>query len=150
MLRYLLNRVFCIGIVSSFGLFASPEAQADEVSWQTAPQKAVQISRKSARPILVYLGAGYCGYCRRMEQTTWRDAAVDRIVRDQYVPLKIDAERDAKLVKALGIQTLPTVFVVSPAAGLLGRVDGYAGPAEMQRFLLRHGQPIEMQAALHR
>jgi len=91
------------------------------------------------RPLLVYVGADFCGYCRKLEQTAWGDDGVARVVDAGFVPLEIDGQRDAALAGQLGVRGFPAVIVLSPEGRIVGRVDGYREPAVMRAFLARHG-----------
>ncbi len=85
------------------------------------------------------MGADYCGYCRKLEQTTRGDNGVARVVDGGFVPLKIDGQHDTAIVRQLGAQGFPAVIVLSSEETIVGRVDGYREPAEMRAFLARHG-----------
>lgn len=125
-------------------------SHAGEIAWRHAPQAAQQESRQSGRPLLIYAGAEFCGYCRKLERTTWVDDGVARVVDAGYVPLEIDGQRDAALVRQLGVRGFPAVIVLSSEGKIVGRVDGYREPAEMRAFLARHGVFRETQGVAGR
>jgi len=114
-------------------------SHAGEIGWRRVPLAAQQEARQSERPLLIYVGADFCGYCRKLERTTWVDDGVARVVDAGYVPLEIDGQRDAALVRQLGVRGFPAVIVLSSEGKIVGRVDGYREPAEMRVFLARHG-----------
>lgn len=128
-------------IVASLGL-----AQAGEVAWRRNPQAAQQEAQQSARPLLIYVGADFCGYCRKLERTTWADDGVSRTINAGFVPLHVDGQRDAGLAGRLGVQGFPAVIVLSPEGRIVGRVDGYREPGAMKAFLSRHGVFREREA----
>lgn len=114
-------------------------SHAGEIDWRHVPQAAQQEARQSGRPLLIYVGADFCGYCRKLERTSWVDDGVARVVDAGYVPLRIDGQRDAALARQLGVRGFPAVVVLSPEGRFVGRVDGYREPAEMRSFLARYG-----------
>lgn len=114
-------------------------SHAGEIAWRHVPQAAQQEARQSGRPLLIYVGADFCGYCRKLERTTWVDDGVTRVVDSGFVPLKIDGKRDAALADQLGVRGFPAVIVLSSEGRIVGRVDGFREPIEMRAFLARHG-----------
>jgi len=120
------------------GLASTELAHAGEIAWRRIPQAAQQEAQQSARPLLIYVGADFCGYCRRLERTTWGDDSVARTIDSSFVPLHVDGAHDGELARRLGVRGFPAVIVLSPAGQIVGRVDGYRGPAEMQAFLMAH------------
>jgi len=112
---------------------------AGEIAWRRVPQVAQQEARQSGRPLLIYIGADFCGYCRKLEQTAWVDDGVSRAVDAGFVPLEIDGQREAAIVRQLDVRGFPTVIVLSPEGRIVGRVDGYREPAQMRAFLARYG-----------
>ena len=65
-------------------------ARATRVDW-TDFGAALSRARTEDKPILVAFVTGWCGYCRKMDQTTWRDASViDRLA--DVIAAKVDAE----------------------------------------------------------
>lgn len=114
-------------------------SHAGEIAWRRVPHAAQQEARQSGRPLLIYVGADFCSYCRKLERTAWVDDGVTRVVDAGFVPLEIDGQRDAAIVRQLGVRGFPAVIVLSPEGRLVGRVDGYREPVAMRAFLARHG-----------
>lgn len=131
-------------------LASSEQAHAGQLIWRQFPQVAQQEARDTGRPILIYVGADFCGYCRKLEQTTWADDRVTQTIDGRFVPLHVDGQRDPQLAARLGVRSYPAVIVLSPDGQLLGRVDGYRGPHEMQSFLVHHGAVRQAEAFIDR
>lgn len=113
-------------------------SHAGEIEWRHVPQAAQREARQSGRPLLIYVGADFCGHCRKLERTAWMDDGVAGVVDAGFVPLKIDGQRNAAPARQLGVRRFPAVIVLSPEGRIVGRVDGYREPAEMRAFLARH------------
>lgn len=101
------------------------------IRWEQEPRLAAERSKESHRPVMLYVAAESCGFCRKLEKTAWADPAVTQLIHDRYIPLKIDGMRQPRLVQALEIDGFPAVIVLSPDGVILGRVDGYVGAREM-------------------
>lgn len=105
----------------------SPQ-DAQRIQWTATPQAAVQLQQATGRPLLVYVTADYCGYCRKMERDTWSNRDVVQKIRDRFIPLKLDAEKHAEIVSRLGIKGLPTTIIFNGAGEHLQTVSGYSRP----------------------
>ena len=131
------RRIVASGLLAIVTVFAAGQASAAGVVWETSARQAQHYSRISGRPLLIYVGAGFCGYCRKMERTTWSDAVVATSVRRTFVPLKIDAQQSPQIARQLNVRAYPTTILLGPDGALLARQDGYVDPRTMLNFLRR-------------
>ena len=51
---------------------------------------AVAMAKKQNKHVLVTWGANWCGWCHRLDEIIKTDSAVAKLIRDYYVPVKID------------------------------------------------------------
>jgi thiol-disulfide isomerase/thioredoxin len=82
------------------------------------------------RPLLDVVGARWCGPCRRMHSETFPIPAVAARVNSQFIPVLIDADEQPEAVRSLGVDSFPTVLVVSPGQKVLGRLTGFQSAAQ--------------------
>ena len=78
----------------------SPKSNA-KILWTESISTAMKQQKDSGRPLIIYVTADYCGYCRKMERDTWSDPKVARRIQDGFVALKVHAEKNADVVKRL-------------------------------------------------
>src|SRR5215471_12593740 len=85
--------------------FVSPgsAAWAQEVNWRQSYNAARREASQKGKPIIIDFGTENCFYCRKLDATTFRDPAIVAALNDQFIPLKLDAEREAALTQALRI-----------------------------------------------
>ena len=69
-----------------------------------------------------------CFWCRKLEETTLHNAAVSRLIASKFVPLKVDAQRNAVLTEMLRIQSFPTIVMAGPD----GKIMLSAGPGDQK------------------
>jgi len=117
------------------------------VQWAQSVDFALQSARESGAPILAFVTSDHCGYCRKMERETWSDPEVAKAVAAGYVPLRLDAERDAELVSQMGVKAFPTTIVFAPDGRALDAAVGYV-EAEKLAKLLRTPHPLPPAAAM--
>jgi hypothetical protein len=79
-----------------------------------------------------------------MLKQTFPDAGLASRVAGHFVPVLIDADEHAALVKSLGIEAMPTVLVVSPDRKIAGRFTGFQTAAQLDARLAAYA-PREVQ-----
>lgn len=120
--------------VAALFVFASAGA-AQEVRWRTDYAAARKEAAAANKPLLLDFAAEWCGPCKKMEATTFRNAGVVTAVSASVIPVRVDADRDAWLVKAAGIQAFPTLVLLSPEGKVLARREGFADVPTAIAFL---------------
>ncbi|MDR2424475.1 MAG: DUF255 domain-containing protein [Prevotellaceae bacterium] len=152
-----LNRYFCLRIAVSALLFLSIslniQAQPHKkVKWMKFTE-AIEASKKEPRKIFVDIYASWCGWCKVLDNTTFADSAIVKILNTEYYPVKIDSESKealkfkgydltyAELAVILGADRgsnlgLPTMVFLNEDHDLLTRVPGYQKAEAMKPILL--------------
>jgi thioredoxin-related protein len=123
-------------VFASFFSFTS-SANAQEVNWRRDYAAARKEATETGRPLLMDFGTAGCTWCVKLDATTFRDPRIVKMLNERFIPLKIDANREIRLVQALGIDSYPTIVLASPEGKVLGRQVGYAEPAEMVALLAK-------------
>lgn len=106
-------------------LSLSHATAADKVNWQTDVEGALRTANKTNQLVLMKFTADWCVYCKKMEHETFTKPAVAATVNQSFVPVLVDADKHADLVKHLEIKRLPSMLVVSPEMVILKRINGY-------------------------
>ncbi|MGE3804004.1 MAG: DUF255 domain-containing protein [Gemmataceae bacterium] len=98
---------------------------AAEVQWRHDYDQARREARALNRPLLVDIGTEACYWCKRLDMSTFRDEAVIKTLNEQFIPVKLDGDRHPKLVKALGIDSYPTLVFAACAGHIFEIHPGY-------------------------
>jgi len=104
---------------------------AAPVAWQKDIRTALRTSAEENKPLMVMVGAGWCGYCHKMLQQTFPDPALALRVNAQFVPVLLDADEQAELVQKLKVDAMPTVLVISPERRIVGRFAGFQSAGQL-------------------
>ncbi|HEY6393973.1 MAG TPA: thioredoxin domain-containing protein [Candidatus Binataceae bacterium] len=69
------------------------EASSSAIRWQPWSDQAFALARSLKRPVLIDIGAVWCHWCHVMDQTTYADPEVARLLNDNFVPIKVDTDQ---------------------------------------------------------
>lgn len=113
---------------------AAPGAAPDGWIWND-PDGALARARQEGKPVLVDFWAGWCVWCKKMDEQTYTDPRVKAAMRG-YVLLKIDVDKMPAFQKQFRADGLPTTVVLDPSGKEVRRVVGYQAPDEFLSFLV--------------
>ena len=115
-----------------------PAAPTVAIKWEKKFDDALREAKRSGHPIVVDFWAEWCGWCHRLERTTYADPTV--IQRAQgFVAVRVNTEgsrRELEVCAKYGVgERLPVILFLSPEGRQLFRVEGYQGPGQFPRTL---------------
>lgn len=88
-------------------------------------QEALERARSSNSLILVYSGAKWCEYCKKMELVL-NDKQVEQKLNDGlYIVVKLDIDKEKELKNKFSIKTIPDLIVIDKDENVLKRDEGY-------------------------
>ncbi len=85
-------------------------------------------AKASDRVVFIDFYTTWCGPCKKLDVTTWKDEAVVEWLTKNTVALKIDAEKQASLAKRYKVTSYPTMVFVEADGTLRGSIVGYRDP----------------------
>jgi len=114
---------------------------SDRMTWTTFGQ-GIELARAEDRPVLLTFIADWCGYCRKMDRTTWKDPRVVQRSAD-VVAVRVDAEegvpRDGftgrDLAREYGVHGFPTLLLLDSGGREIARSGGYQSAGEFLAWL---------------
>lgn len=88
--------------LSKFCLFAlllacSYTLEAQEIKWMTWEQAAAA-NEKQPKKIFVDLYTDWCGWCKRMDATTFKDPAIVALMNEKFYAVKLNAEQKESIM----------------------------------------------------
>jgi thiol-disulfide isomerase/thioredoxin len=118
------TRLIAIAALAAFSAFV----QASDIAWAKSFEEAQASAKESARLVMVDFYTDWCGWCKRLDATTFKD---DRVVKQSssYVPVKVNAEKEgAELAKKHDVSGFPTILFLN-GEDVVGRINGYLAPS---------------------
>ncbi|MGB6553026.1 MAG: thioredoxin domain-containing protein [Candidatus Binataceae bacterium] len=103
------------------------DAASDKIRWQPWSDASFALARKLNRPVMIDIGAVWCHWCHVMDNTTYADPEVARILNAQFVPIKVDSDErpdvdsyyQAAASNLTGAGGWPLVCFVTPDGALM-------------------------------
>jgi len=123
-----------IGSILALLLVSSPPSGdvTSGLRWERNFDDAMKRARAAKKPLMVDFWAAWCGWCHRLDRTTYVDPQVVQMAQD-FIPVKVNTEgtpREAAVALRYDVSSLPTIAFISPAGHLILRLSGYQGPGQ--------------------
>ncbi|HEY1728422.1 MAG TPA: DUF255 domain-containing protein [Candidatus Baltobacteraceae bacterium] len=98
----------------------SPRAnRASEIGWMEWGSEAFERAASANRPILLGISAVWCHWCHVMDETTYSDARVIDVIRQRYVPIRVDNDQRPDVNARYNMGGWPTTVFLSPSGDIL-------------------------------
>ncbi len=94
-----------------------------EGTWQEALQK----STAENKLIFLDLSTSWCGWCKKMRQSTYTDNKVGAYFNSRFINVKLDGEHGEgeRLAKKLGVTGYPSLFLIDKNEIAVLSSEGY-------------------------
>ena len=111
-----------ITLLLVIGSFA---VEAQELVWENNVDKAIEISKKTKKPLLLFFtGSDWCGWCIRLQKEVFKTPEFATWAKDNVVLVELDFPRrtpmtpelqkqNYELQQAFAVQGYPTVWIVN-------------------------------------
>ncbi|MXN92226.1 thioredoxin fold domain-containing protein [Flavobacterium sp. Sd200] len=122
-------------ILLLFIAFSAVSLQAQELEWQTDITKAVALSEKTKKPLLMFFtGSDWCGWCMRLQKEVLKTPEFAKWAQENVVLVELDFPRrtpqseelksqNAQLNQFFQVRGYPTVWFAHGAKGADGKIS---------------------------
>ncbi|SHJ79083.1 Thioredoxin-like domain-containing protein [Reichenbachiella agariperforans] len=123
-------------IVIGLSTILYTQAQDTAIQWYSV-EEAQAMQSSVEKPIFVDFTAVWCGWCKKMDQTTFSDEEVAEKMNASFYPVKLDIDSPEQfmfggkkvtakeLAQDVGITGLPTMVVFDPDLSSHELIVGY-------------------------
>src|SRR5271163_3761124 len=136
------------------GWASAPTAQA-ALHWQAWSDGAFAQARAEHKFVLLDLEAVWCHWCHVMDDVTYRDPAVVKLLNQRYVLVKVDQDSRPDISNRYQDYGWPATVVFAADGSEIVKRQGFLQPrlmASMLKAIIADPSPgpsIEREAALH-
>lgn len=95
-----------------------PKEDKDEIKWMSYDE-AVKLAKKRPKKIFVDVYTDWCGWCKKMDQTTLKDPKITAFMNKKYYAVKLNAESN-KMISFQG-----KAMTERELAGKVFKISGY-------------------------
>jgi uncharacterized protein YyaL (SSP411 family) len=105
-----------------------------KVSWLKWTEESFEKAKELDKPILLGISAVWCHWCHVMDQTTYSDSEVARIIEDKFVPIRVDRDQRPDIDKRYNMGGWPSTAFLTPDGEVLTG-GTYIPPQQMKALL---------------
>jgi uncharacterized protein YyaL (SSP411 family) len=104
------------------------------IDWQEWDSAAFARAARERKPVLLSITAAWCDACHEMDRTTYAAPEVDAIVRERFIPVRVDTDRRPDINERYNLGGWPTTAFLTPDGELM--TGGTFVSAERMRGVL--------------
>jgi len=135
-----------------FAFFLNSSSNAQEVKWYSW-NEAYKIAQNEKKPMLVFVQANWCHWCKRMLDKTFNKEEISSIINKDFIAVKFDVDEKAeyefkgkkyKGKELLGVLTnnelkgIPSTIFVSTVDDKTKLKAGFVDVENMKTALIKH------------
>ena len=112
-------------VLTLFLVLGSFTIQAQELTWETDINKAIEVSKKTKKPLLLFFtGSDWCGWCIRLQNEVLKKPEFAKWAKDNVVLVELDFPRrtpmkpelqkqNFELQQLFAVQGYPTIWLAN-------------------------------------
>ena len=94
--------------------FSPRPNRAHEIDWRTWGPEAFQKAQQEDKPILLGISAVWCHWCHVMDETSYSDEGVIRLINERFVPVRVDNDQRPDVNARYNMGGWPTTAFLTP------------------------------------
>ena len=114
--------------------FSPRPNRAGEIAWRPWGDKAFQEAQVADKPVLLAISAVWCHWCHVMDETSYSDPEVIRLINERYVPIRVDNDERPDVNRRYNMGGWPTTAFLTPD-GEIVHGGTYVPPDSMRSSL---------------
>jgi uncharacterized protein YyaL (SSP411 family) len=90
------------------------------VQWRSWHTDAFARARAEVKPVLLSIATSWSASCREMDGTTYADPVIVARVHEEFVPIRVDADRRPDISERYGLGGWPTTAFLTAEGDVIG------------------------------
>lgn len=116
--------------------FSPNPNSAHRIHWTDWGADAFERARTEGKPVMLYLGAFWCGVCQRMDETTFSDTEVIALLNAYFVPVRVEDAQRPDIDVRYNRNGWPTIVFLRADGDYVASVN-YLSPRDFGDVLVR-------------
>jgi hypothetical protein len=116
--------------------FSPRSNKAHQITWWEWGDAAFQAAQQQDKPVLLCLTAFWCGYCQRMDETSWSHDEVIALLNAFFIPIRVEESQRPDVDLRYNQNGWPTIVFLTPEGQPLLSVN-YTAPEPFIQLLVR-------------
>ncbi len=124
----------------------SPTPKADSLIWYKYDDGLAK-AKKEKKHVLIAFYTKWCGWCRKMDQSTFTDKEIKKVLNESYVAVKVDAQSSYKVTSGdkritekdvageFRVRSYPTTWFLKDSGDKIAPYYGYASAGDFLHVL---------------
>ncbi|MBU0462559.1 MAG: thioredoxin family protein [Proteobacteria bacterium] len=109
-------------------------SDASNIDWQGYAQ-GMELAKGQNKHVFLYFHADWCTYCTKLKKTTFQDKAVLKYLKDNFISIAVDTEKNQELAKQWKVKGLPTLWFLKPDNSKISSIPGYVDAKQLLQIL---------------
>ena len=123
---------FVVGLVIMAG--DSTLAANKAIEWHNY-QDGMERGKFEKKKVFLHFYADWCMYCKKMEQSTFRDPEVIDALNQDFIPIRINTDLDPETTKLYGVKPIPDTWFIYENGEPIGNRPGFISVDQMKVLL---------------
>ena len=107
---------------------------SDTINWRSYEEGMV-LSKIEKKKVFLHFYADWCGFCRKMANTTFKDSTLITYLNENYMPIMVNTDREPQTAGSYGVAGLPTTVFLTPMGEPIFSVPGYIATDPLMSML---------------
>ena len=109
-------------------------AFSKEIEWQSFTDGMAR-GKFENKKVFLHFYAEWCAACKVMEEKTFKDPGVIASLNANFIPIKVDVDREKQTSAMFKVQLLPDTFFLAANSDIIGHRPGYISPEQLKVIL---------------
>jgi thioredoxin-related protein len=123
-----------ISIINLAIIFPTKISASDGIQWESY-QKGIVRGKTEKKKVFLNFYSDRCRYCVSMEKETFQNSAVIAYINRNFVPIKVNSDKDHQTAIDFNVTGLPSTWFLSENGDRIGNRPGFIPAKEMLSIL---------------
>lgn len=151
---------YWIGFILVFSFAGVEILEAQKIQWMSF-EEAIEAQKENPKKIFVDLYTDWCGWCKRMDQTTFSNPTIADYINSKFYPVKFNAEQKDNITfkgetykhvsgkrrpyhelaahLAKNRLSYPTIVFLNEKGEIIQPITGYQDPEHFEMIMTFYG-----------